>query len=85
MKFFSKIPKFVQTIITSFQEPSGKGSGKRLSLFVIVALISFSVLMYTNKENLTTVVSELSLLTVALAGVTAHYKDMSEVKDDLKE
>jgi len=76
-----RFPKLFKTFLTSFQEPNGKGSGKRFSLFIVVALIVFSVVNYTNKENLTAVVGELSLLTVALAGVSAHYK----VKGDIEE
>ena len=77
-----KFPKIFKTLLSSFQEPSGKGSGKRISLFVMVAILSFSVLRYTDKENLTTVVSEVGLLIVALAGVSSHYKVGNNAKDD---
>lgn len=81
MSWLPKIPSFpkvFKTLLSSFQEPGGKGSGKRLSLFIMVALISFAVIKYTNKENVTTVISELGLLTVALAGVSAHYSNKNE-------
>lgn len=74
--------KIFKTLLSSFQEPGGKGSGKRLSLFVMVALLSWSVLKYTNKDNLTTVVSEVGLLVVALAGVSSHYKIHASKKDE---
>lgn len=81
-KFFTDLGN---SVLTSFQEPSGKGSGKRKSLFVIVLLIAFVTVMYTDKHNLTAVVGELSLLVVALAGVSSHYRINQSKNQDKNE
>ena len=69
------LSKFIKTFLTSLQEPNGKGSGKRFVLYIVAGLISFATIKYTNENNLVPVVGELSLLVVALAGVSAHYKN----------
>lgn len=82
MRFINSI---LTTLLTSFQEHNGKGSGKRLSLFVMVSLVVYTVIRYTDNDNLTTVISELGLLIVALAGVSAHYKNQRIEKEQTNE
>ena len=61
-------------ILTAFQEPNGKGSGKRWSLFIATISLLYAVVRFTNNENVVMIVTILSGLITALAGVTAHYK-----------
>jgi hypothetical protein len=55
-----------------FEEETGKPSGKRKSLFAIVALLAFAVINYTTVGNVVTVIEILMGGILLLAGVATY-------------
>jgi len=67
----TKIVKYLKALI----ESDSKESSKRfLALYTVLCLVTYAVLRYTNKDNLSLVLAELLSFTVGTLGIAAWQK-----------
>ncbi len=71
MKFFSNIKQFFKNLLSGESPTSHK---RFLALFIGIVLISYIVIRFTNKDNLVSVLINLSAFVLALSGVSAWEK-----------
>ena len=71
MKFFNSIKTFFKNLLSGENPTSHK---RFLALYIGLFLISYIVIRYTDQNNLTSVLINLSALVLALSGVAAWEK-----------
>lgn len=71
----------LKIVESSIQGENGKGSSRRISLYLIIALLIYVCVRFTNIENIVTIATILSSLILSLAGVKAYQQIKNNGKD----